>query len=157
MSDATSPEVMAFRIERIKRAPRNWTYWIALFTATNGICFATNSDFMIPAGLTLPFSIYSPLPHFLAAALFAALAFGSKKFQPLLYLGAAIYLLDTAFSVYLQIWMSVVMHCVVIAFVVFALGAAKGLAAQQAKLAAKGSQLTEKDLFGTSRPDQRAD
>ncbi|MEH6416072.1 hypothetical protein [Pseudomonas sp. CGJS7] len=143
MSAATSPEVIAFRIDRLRRAPMGWTIWVALFTAINGFCAATNSDFMIPAGLTLPFSIAGGLSHFIAAGLFVVLAVGSKKVRPLLYVSALIYLLDTVFSVYVQIWMSVVMHLVVIGFVLFALGAARGLADQQAKSAAKSSQLTE--------------
>ncbi|MFD0320253.1 hypothetical protein [Lysobacter gummosus] len=87
---------------------------------------------MIPAGLTFPFATPSPLPHFIAAALFAALAFGSKKFQPLLSISAILYLLDTAFSAFLQLWLSVAMHVVVMVFVTFALAVAGRLEKQQA-------------------------
>lgn len=127
MSAADSPEVLEFRINRVKRAPRAWTYWVAAFTAANGVSLEAEQDFMIPAGLTLPYSIPGGLSHFVVAAVLAGLALASKKASALLYVAALIYLADTVLSAYLSIWLSVVMHFVVMMFVLMALFAMRSL------------------------------
>lgn len=132
MSAADSPEVLEFRINRVKRAPRNWTYWVAAFTAANGVSLEAHQDFMIPAGLTLPYTIPGGASHFIVAAVLVGLAVASKKAPALLYVAAVIYIADTALSAYLSIWLSVVMHFVVMMFVFMGLWAAKLLAKKRA-------------------------
>lgn len=139
MSTADSPEVLEFRINRVKRAPRNWTYWVAAFTAVNGVSLEAHQDFMIPAGLTLPYSIPGASSHFIVAAVLAGLALISKKAPVLLYVSAAIYLADTALSAYLSIWLSVVMHFVVMMFVFMALTAARLLEKKRAEALASAT------------------
>ena len=131
MSPIQDPNVIAFRIERMRRAPRNWTYWIALFTALNGVFLALQQDFLILAGLVVPFVISATaVPHFIAAAVFAALAYVSLRSRASLVPAAAIYALDAALAAYAGLWAGVVMHLVVFAFVGMALAGARQLEKQ---------------------------
>ena len=124
--------MIAFRIERMRRAPRNWTHWIALFTALNGVFLALQQDFLILAGLVVPFVVSeSAAPHFIAAAVFAALAYASSRSRGALIPAAAIYVLDAALAAYAGLWAGVVMHLVVFAFVGMALAGARQLEKQR--------------------------
>ena len=132
MSAIHDPNVMAFRIERMRRAPRNWTCWIALFTALNGVFLALQQDFLILAGLVVPFVISgTAVPHFIAAAVFAALAYASSRSRAALVAAAVIYVLDAALATYAGLWAGVVMHLVVFGFVGMALAGARQLEKQR--------------------------
>ena len=121
-------------MQRLRKAPRNWTYWVAGFTAANGIFLALQHDFMILAGLALPFAIPGTTPHLAAAVIFGLLAYFSGKFPKLLILPLAVYVADALFTAYAQLWSGLVMHLVVLAFVGFSflgIRALKNLQAQQ--------------------------
>ena len=87
MVDEQDPKVVEFRIRRIRRAPRNWTYWISVFTAVNALLIWLGEDTVILAGLVGPFMASGPLPHVIMALLFLALARFSERFPQLLIRG----------------------------------------------------------------------
>ena len=106
-------------MQRLRKAPRNWTYWVAGFTAANGIFLAMQHDFMILAGLALPFGIPGATSHLIAAVIFGAIAYTSNKLPKLLLIPLVAYIADTLFTVYVQLWSGLAMHLVVLAFVGF--------------------------------------
>ena len=117
----------------MRRAPRNWTYWVAVFTAINGVFLALQQDFLVLAGLVVPFVISTTsTPHFIAAAVFAALAYGSSRSRAALVPALAIYVLDAGLAAYAGLWAGVVMHLLVLAFVGIALTGARQLGKQLA-------------------------
>jgi hypothetical protein len=122
--------VTAFRVERMRRAPRNWTYWVAFFTLLNGVFLAAGQDVLILAGLVFPFLLGSAWPHFLLAVFFAALAYFSAHSRGLLVAGLVIYVTDALLAAYLDLWAGLVMHIVVLAFVGMALAGARQLSKQ---------------------------
>jgi hypothetical protein len=132
MNTSQSPEVLAFRIERLRKGPRNWTYWIAAFTALNGVFLLLTQDFVILAGLVFPFAAPGTWSHFLAAAVLVGIGHFGHKIRPLLLVGLSVYLLDTIFAGYLQLWSGVVMHVVVLILIALALSVATALAKRQA-------------------------
>jgi hypothetical protein len=133
------PNVLAYQVSRLRKAPRNWINWIAVFTAINGLLLALAQDFLIPAGLCIPFAFRSPSAHWVAALPFAALAYFSKYRRSLLVVGGVAYLLDTVFAAYLDLWLFVIMHTVVFAFAAIALNGLRLLARQQVKSNASDS------------------
>lgn len=132
MSESQNESVISFRVERMRRAPRNWTYWVAFFTFLNGLFLLIGQDFLILAGLVAPFLLTAAWPHFAAAAVFAALAYFSSKFRALLAVGLAIYIADTLLAAYLGLWSGFVMHLVVLVLVSIALVGSRRLAKQLA-------------------------
>ena len=122
--------VAAFRVERMRRAPRNWTYWVAFFTLLNGVFLALGQDILILAGLVFPFLLGSAWPHFLAAVFVAAMAYFSARLSGLLAAGLVIYIGDALLAAYLDLWPGLVMHIVVLAFVGMALAGARQLSKQ---------------------------
>lgn len=125
-----SQNVMSFRIERMRRAPRNWIYWIALFTLLNGIFLLIGQDFLVLAGLVVPFLLQAAWPHFAAAIVFAAFAYFSSQSRALLPVGFVIYVGDALLAAYIGLWAGVIMHFVVLALVGIPLAVAHNLAKQ---------------------------
>ncbi len=131
--------VLDFRAQRLRRAPRNWTYWVAGFTAVNGLFLVMQQDFMILAGLVAPFAMPGAAPHLVAAGLFAAMAYLSTRLPKILIIAVIIYIADAIFAASAQLWAGVVMHAVVLGIVGFTfvgLRAVKALQAQQSGRAA---------------------
>ena len=56
VDQSQNPAVLAYRLERLRRAPRSWLYCVAVFTAVNGIMLSLSRDWMILAGLVAPCS-----------------------------------------------------------------------------------------------------
>jgi uncharacterized membrane protein len=124
-------------MQRLRKAPRNWTYWVAAFTAANGIFLAMQHDIMVLAGFALPFAIPGPVPHLIIAAILVAFAYASKKIPKLLLIPLVAYIVDTAFTAYGQLWSGLAMHLVVLAFIGFSfmgIRALKTLQTQQARV-----------------------
>ena len=117
MTQSQGPKVLEFRMQRLRKAPRNWTYWVAGFTAANGLFLILQHDVMILAGLALPFVVPGPFPHLMVAILFGAIAYVSNKIPKILIISFIIYLGDTVFTAYVQLWSGLVLHLVVLAFV----------------------------------------
>lgn len=128
MSEAQS--VRAYRVERMRRAPRNWTYWVAFFTLLNGVFLGIGQDILILAGLVAPFLVGGAWPHFVAALVLAALAFHAVKLRWLLIIGLLVYVADAILAIYLGLWAGMVMHILVLVFVGFALLTARSLSRQ---------------------------
>ena len=116
-------------------APRRWTYWIAAFTAINGVLLLANQDLTFLVGLVVPFAFSGAAPHFIAAAVVASLAFLSSKSRSLLLVGLLLYVADTLFSAYLNLWSGVIMHVVVLGLTAVAIGTGRRLNAQLASSA----------------------
>ena len=133
MAEDQDPKVLEFRMQRLRKAPRNWTYWIAGFTAANGIFLAIQHDITIIAGLALPFAISGPAPHLIAGAILAVIAYTSSKLPELLFIPLVTYIIDTCFAAYAQLWSGVFMHLVVLAFVGFSFVGIRALQTAQAK------------------------
>ena len=117
MDNLQDKSVLAFRLNRFRNAPRNWTYWIAAFTAFNGLFILLNQDFFIGAGLISPMILATPVLHFIAAVLLAAIAYISDQARSILWASLVIYSLDTIFAIYIKHWFGVVMHIVLMSFV----------------------------------------
>jgi hypothetical protein len=132
MRPSQDPNVLAYRLERLRRAPRNWTFWIAAFTVLNGVFLAIKEDFMILAGLVIPFGFDGFWPHFIAAAMLAVAGYVGTRVTGLLWAAGAVYLVDTAFAAYAGIWSGVAMHVVVLVLVSIALNGLRVLGRQQA-------------------------
>lgn len=123
-------------MDRLRKAPRNWTYWVAAFTAANGIFLAMQHDIMILAGFALPFALPGPAPHLTVAAVLAALGYASSKAPKILFIPLAGYVVDIAFTAYAQLWSGLAMHLAVLAFIGFSfmgIRALKTLQAQQSR------------------------
>ena len=120
-------------MQRLRKAPRNWTYWVAGFTAANGLFLAMQHDFMILAGLVSPFAIPGTAPHLIAAAVLGAIAYFSSRFPRLLVLSLVIYFADMLFAAYAELWSGLVMHLVVLTFVGFSFLGIRSLKALQAQ------------------------
>ncbi len=133
MTETQDPKVLAFRMQRLRKAPRNWTYWVAGFTAANGLFLAMQHDFMILAGLAFPFAIPGATPHVIAAASVAAIAYFSSRAPKLLILSLVVYVVDTLFTAYVQLWSGLAMHLVVFAFLGFSFLGIRALKALQAQ------------------------
>ena len=117
MTDSQDPKVLEFRMQRLRKAPRNWTYWVAGFTAANGVFLALQHDIMILAGFALPFGIPGPAPHLISAAVLGGIAYASSKLQKLLLIPLVAYLVDTFFTAYAALWSGLIMHLIVLALV----------------------------------------
>ncbi len=126
-------------MQRLRKAPRNWTYWIAGFTAANGLFLAMQHDFMVLAGLASPFAIPGATPHLIAAAAFGAIAYFSSRFPKLPILSLVVYVADMLFTAYVQLWSGLVMHLVVLVFVGFSFLSMRALKALQAQQSGVGA------------------
>lgn len=116
MVDAnTSIDVLAFRLEKIRRAPRNWATWICLFTFSNGVLIFIQSDIIFLGGLVAPFLIGGWWPHVGAAAtaLLLARAVPGSMWGP--YTVLSLYALDTVLSAIMGLWAGVFMHLLLLA------------------------------------------
>ena len=137
MTEAHDPKVLEFRVHRLRKAPRNWTYWVAAFTAANGIFTAMQHNITILAGFALPFAIPGSVPHLAIAAILATLAYASNKVPKILFIPFAAYVVDTTFTMFAQLWSGLAMHLVVLAFIGFSfmgIRALKTLQAQQSRV-----------------------
>jgi len=137
MTEAHDPKVLEFRMHRLRKAPRNWTYWVAAFTAANGIFLAMQHDIMILAGFALPFAIPRPAAHFTIAAVLVALAYASNKAPKILFIPLVAYVVDAVFTMYAQLWSGLAMHLVVLAFIglsFMGIRALRTLQAQQSRV-----------------------
>jgi hypothetical protein len=149
MSAAQSSEVIQFRLERVRRAPRNWCYWVAAFTAVNGIFVGVQSGMMILAGFVAPYFIGGVGPHFAFAITLVAIGhFGQAK-RPLYLIALIAYVLDALLAVILQLSSGLVMHVVVVSFVAVALNAARLL---QKELAHNAQQSVQPDRREDAAP-----
>lgn len=135
MNESHDPKVIAFRMQRLRKAPRNWTYWIAGFTAANGILLAMHYDVMVLAGFVSPFGIPGTAPHLIVAAILGAIAYASNKFPKILVVPLAAYIADTLFTLYAQSWPGLAMHLVVFAFLGIAFLGMRALKALELKQA----------------------
>lgn len=131
MSTSPNQDVLAYRLDKLNKAPRKWAYWIAFFSFLNALFLSINHDVVILAGLVFPFMLAGSLHHFVIAAILAALAYYPKTSLGIK-LVFAIYAVDTLLSAYLGWWSGVIMHIVVFVFVAFALNGAKQLLKQGA-------------------------
>src|SRR5262245_10671232 len=129
MNSVDSPEVMTFRLERLRKAPRNWCFWVAAFTAMNGVFLLTNSDVLIPAALIFPSSSW-PWLHFVSATVLATTGYLGQTIRGVYLLALAIYVLDILFCAFGGLWFGVVVHAIVLALVGFALNGVRILRKQ---------------------------
>lgn len=128
-------QFLAYRYARMKNSPNNWLFWIALFSALNGIFLVTAQKMVLSAALVTPSLFNGAVPHFVAAALLVALAVAGRRKVPVLtYVGLVIYLLDTVYAALSGLNSAVIMHAIVLAFVGFTILRAKSLAKQLAEL-----------------------
>jgi uncharacterized membrane protein YhhN len=130
-SAQNDPAVVAYRIERLRKGPRNWLFGVALCTALNGLWLSLGQDLVVLAGLVLPFLTPDHTAHFIAAAILAAVAYFAKGLGPLTMIGVLIYVLDTVLAAYLQLWLGVIMHVVVLLFMAMTVYGARLLEKQQ--------------------------
>jgi hypothetical protein len=119
----------------MRRAPRNWTYWVSLFTLLNGVFLSMGQDVLILAGLVAPFLVGHAWPHFAAAAFYASLAYFSASSRFPLVVALVLYVADALLTVYLELWSGLIMHLVVLALVGVALAGARLLSRQLAPAA----------------------
>src|SRR5262245_22397219 len=120
MAQTDSPDVLAFRLERLLKAPRNWCSWVAVFTAMNGVFLLTKSEVLIPAALIFAYAA-GPWLHFVAATVLATLGYLGQSMRGLYVVALVIYVLDAVFCAFGALWFGVVVHAIVLAFVGFAL------------------------------------
>jgi len=126
---------MEFQAKRASGAPRRWTYWVAVFTAVNGLLLLAQQDLTFLAGLVVPFAFNGALPHFVGAAILAVIAYLSTKYRGILLIGLLLYVADTLFSAYLRLWSGVIMHAIVLALVAISIGIGRKLETQLASKA----------------------
>lgn len=134
MAEANDPKVLEFRMQRLRKAPRSWTYWVAGFTAVNGMFVAVQQDITILAGLAFPFILPGAVAHLIAAAAFALVAYLSNTRPQLLIAPLVIYVADALFTAYAGIWSGLVMHVFVLAFVGFSFLGIRALRNLQAQV-----------------------
>ena len=130
MGGEPAKSVTEYQANRMAGAPRRWTYWVALFTAVNGILLLAGQDLTFLAGLVAPFVFDGSAPHFIAAAVFAALAYASSRARWILIVPLVLYIADTALSAYFALWAGVVMHAIVLGLVAISMAAGHRLNAQ---------------------------
>jgi hypothetical protein len=128
------PAVIAFRLQRMRNAPRNWCWWVAAFTAVNGVVGLTQSDVLILAGLVIPFAVQGTWAHFAGAAVLGVVGYLGQQHRSLFVVALIAYILDAALAALLGFWSGVVMHIVVLALVGIALNGARLLVKQQLHL-----------------------
>jgi len=133
MSAAQSPELMQFRVERMRRAPRNWCFWVAAFTAVNGILVGVQSDMTILAGFVVPYLIGGVGPHLAVAIILAVIGYFGQTKRPLYLIALVAYALDAMLAGILQLWAGLFMHVVILVFVAIALNGARLLQKQLAQ------------------------
>ena len=121
MDNHQDKNILEFRLNRIRNAPRNWAYWVAFFTALNGLFVLIDQDIVIGAGLIFPFIIPTPTLHFISAGILALISYLSSRVRSILWVSLIVYVLDTIFSAYFQFWFASIMHIVVIFLVGIAL------------------------------------
>lgn len=122
MSDLnTSPDVLAFRLERVRRAPRNWALLVSAFTLINGGLVLFGADVVFLAGLVAPFLIGGWITHFAAGATLLLIARVSSDSMRGAYAVLGLYALDAVLAGVLGLWSGVAMH----AFVFLMLGLAR--------------------------------
>lgn len=160
-SPDNSPEVLAFRLDRMRRAPRNWATWIGAFTLINGLLMITQTDMVFLAGLVAPFMLGSGLAHLGAGAtlLLMARAVPGSLWGP--YVVLMLYAVDTVLSGVLGLWTGVLMHVVVFGFLGFAWMAKQGLEhmhrealAKQTNAAAAESNPIDSQNIGSERGNE---
>lgn len=122
MSDLnTSPDVLAFRLERVRRAPRNWALLVSAFTVINGGLVLFGADVLFLAGLVAPFLVGGWITHFAAGVTLLLIARVSSESMRGAYVVLALYALDAVLAGVLGLWSGVAMH----AFVFLMLGLAR--------------------------------
>ncbi|MDF3931349.1 hypothetical protein [Pseudomonas citronellolis] len=133
MTDVNDPKVLAFRMQRLRKAPRNWAYWVAGFTAANGVFLSLHHDVMVLAGFVSPFAIPGAAPHFVVALILGVIAYASNSFPKILIVPLVAYVVDTLFALYVRSWPGLAMHLVVFAFLGFSFIGMRALKALEAK------------------------
>jgi hypothetical protein len=146
MSAAQSPELMQFRVERMRRAPRNWCFWVAAFTAVNGILVGVQSDMTILAGFVVPYLIGGVEPHLAVAIILAVIGHFGQSNRSLYLIALVAYALDAVLAGALRLWAGLFMHVLIFVFIAIALNGARILQKQLA-------QVEQQPL----RPDSRED
>jgi hypothetical protein len=114
MSLEQSASVKEYQSIRMLGAPRRWTFWIALFTAINGVLILMAQDLTFLAGFVIPFALPGAIPHFVVAAITAGFAFAASSNRWILILPLSLYAVDTIVAAYFQFWVGVVMHVLVL-------------------------------------------
>ena len=138
MSSNQEKTATEYQAERMSGAPRRWTYWIAVFTAINGVLLLANQDLTFLVGLVSPFALGGAAPHFVAAAAFALIAYLSSKSRYVLIGALLLYVADAVFSAVLSLWSGVIMHAVVLVLVAIAIASGRKLNAKIASGPGKG-------------------
>ena len=129
------PQVLLYRYQRMKNSPNNWLFWIALFSALNGIFIATSQTIALSAALVVPALFAGPVPHIVAAGVLAGLAAAGRHKWPLLtYAGLGIYALDTLYVLSNNLHSALFMHAIVLGFIAFTLWRTRALERQLAAL-----------------------
>ena len=146
MTTNQSADVTQFRLERLKRAPRNWCYWVAAFTAINGVLAGMQSDTTILAGMVVPYLIGGVGAHFSFAIILAGIGYFGQAHRKLYLVSLVAYILDALLAVVVELWAGLAMHIVVLVFVAVALNGARLLQKQLAQSAQQAVQ-----------PDRRED
>lgn len=129
------PRFLLHRYQRMKNSPNNWLFWIALFSALNGIFMATSQGIVLSAALVVPSLLAGPLPHLIAAAVLAGLAAaGRRKWPVLTFAGLGVYALDSLYALLNNLQSALLMHAIVLGFIAFTLWRTKVLEQQLATL-----------------------
>lgn len=139
MNEPQDANVLAYRVGKLRKAPREWIICVAVFTAMNGLLLALHQIVSIPAGLVGAYAFPGLLAHWVAALSFALLGYLVKFHRSWLVAAGAIYLLDTVFAVYLQSWVAVLMHVTVFVLVAINLNALRLLKRQLSMTAGSAS------------------
>lgn len=128
MAASQDPTVLAYRLERLRNAPKRWLYWIAAITVANGVLVFFDRDFLLLAGFVAPYSLAGAEPHVLTALVVIALAHyaGSRGVQ----VAYAMYAADLLWAGYLEAWEGVVMHVVIFALLGIVLFSKEAVALQ---------------------------
>lgn len=72
-------QLLLYRYQRMKNSPNNWLFWIALFSALNGIFITTSQAIGLSAAMVIPGLFAGPVPHFVAAAVLAGLGVAGRN------------------------------------------------------------------------------
>lgn len=129
--DKNSPEVIAYRVQRMRNAPRNWVYFIAACTVINGLLIGGKGDVSFPIAMAFPFLFPGDVAHYIAAAVLIGVGQFEAKEGVGPQLALAAYFLDTLWAAYAEQWLAVGLHVAVFAFVAIALNGARLLERQQ--------------------------
>lgn len=133
--DVSSKEVLAFRLDRVKKGPSNWMYAFAVFSLMNGVFLDMGQDITLLAGSIAPYMFESTVFHYVAAIIFGFIGFFSRdKIPQLIYVGLGLYALDMFYAFYIGIASGGIFHAVFLLVVVYLLFREKSLSKELAAM-----------------------